>query len=192
MWGPASLVYNRGATSVPGQPFTFPYVMTYDITPNNGNGGVDESTALAYSSDCRTWTRYGIVTILAPEGNPYSINWDNNYRWGGQIVMDDIGLYHMFYTGSAQYVVTDLYYAHGIGHAISRDGVTWSPDPLNPIFYYNNGQAWRAGATYTPMVIYDSFGAANGKKIWKMWFTGNAGIVAGTNVAIGYATASLV
>jgi len=92
----------------------------------------------------------------------------------------------MYYSGSNLNFTDGVVYAHGIGHATSRDGVTWSLDASNPTFYYNNGVAWRNSRTYTPFVLLGTFGG--GPLVWKMWFSGGSGTSAGVNMGIGYAT----
>ena len=104
------------------------------------------------------------------------------------VVIDNFGMFHLFYAGSNTNITDGLIYAHGIGHAVSRDGVTWSRDWANPLFYYNNGQAWRMGRTYAPCVLYESFDGNPNNKEWKMWFSGGSDANAGQNQGIGYAT----
>jgi hypothetical protein len=96
----------------------------------------------------------------------------------------------MFYSGSNIYAPGGLFYAHGLGHATSSDGVNWIQDPGNPIFSYDNGVAWRNGRTYTPFVLNQFCGSAALGNTFKMWFTGGSGDTQGVNQAVGYATLS--
>jgi hypothetical protein len=200
LYGAGFVKYNPSATSTPGLPYSFPYTMLYDISSEgSGPGTNDECIGVAYSTDGKNWLRYGQTPVLIPPGTGVGIppgppsnqnlmyDWDGSHSFRPSIVIDDNRVYHMFYSGSNQNFTDGLAYAHGIGHAISRDGVTWSRDWENPIFYYNNGVAWRSGRTYTPFVLYGNFGST-GPKIWKMWFSGGNGSVAGVDQGIGYAT----
>lgn len=193
-YGPGSVLYNPSATSTPGKPLSYPYAMYYDIsTEGQGPGSNIESIGLAFSTDGKAWQRYGIVPVLIPTGSgpsPPSLQstfeWDASYSFGGRVILEDNGIYHMYYSGSNQNINDGLVYAHGIGHAVSRDGVTWAKDPFNPVFYYNNGENWRSGRTYVPSVLYGTFDTS-GPKFWKMWFNGGLGAIAGQNQGIGYA-----
>jgi hypothetical protein len=91
----------------------------------------------------------------------------------------------MFFTGSNEQFTDGLVYAQGIGHATSRDGITWAQAD-EPVFHYHNGESWRAGRTYVPMVLLDTFGGCT--KTWKMWFNGGSDANYGINQGIGYAT----
>jgi hypothetical protein len=200
-YGSGFLKYNPNPTSVAGQPFTYRYTMFYDIASEGfGAGSNQESTGLAYSDNGLHWFRYnnpnatGYDTpVLIPSGGGTTpitgllFDWDGTHIYRPSLVMDDDGLYHLFYSGSNVNFNNGLVYAHGLGHAVSIDGVTWvedySPPNANPIFYYNNGKAWRGGRTYTPFVLIDE---STGE--WKMWFTGGSDANAGQNQGIGYAT----
>src|SRR6185369_9232223 len=61
LWAPGTVLYNSNATSVEGYPYSFPYAMTYDVSPVGSVdfGGSPVATALAYSSDGKNWTRFG-------------------------------------------------------------------------------------------------------------------------------------
>jgi hypothetical protein len=190
------VLYNSTPTSTAGQPLSFPYAMYYDISSEGGGPGSSaESIGLAYSADGILWIRYGQVPVLIPIGSGMSppstqgsYVWDASHVFRASVLRDDTGLYHMFFTGSNQNLLDGLVYAHGIGHAVSRDGVTFAEDWENPVFYYNNGQSWRAGRTYAPCVLFSTFGLPQNRKTWKMWFSGGSDANAGQNQAIGYAT----
>jgi hypothetical protein len=196
LWGPGCVVYNSAPTSTSGCPLSYPYAMYYDIAADGfGPGSSVGATGLAYSADGLLWTRYGNYPVLIPKGSgpsppgltrESSFGWDDGYIFRASLVSDGT-LFHLFHTGSNLNFnnnVNDVVYAHGIGHAVSRDGVTWSEDWSNPLFYYNNGQARRNSRTYAPSVVYHA-----GTRKWEMWFSGGTGSVAGTNGAIGYASA---
>jgi hypothetical protein len=186
LYGPGFVLYNGAPTNVPGAPMTYRYVMYYDISSEGlGPGDNVESEGVAFSSDGFYWVRYGLVPVLISDGTTsLQSNWAQSHIFRVSVLWDATQLlWHMYYSGSNQ-LLNGLNYAHGIGHAISREGVTWATDANNPIFYYNNGVAWRSGRSYTPFVLQV---VANGTA--QMWFSGGSGTVAGVNQSIGYATA---
>ena len=187
LYGPGFMIHNPAATSVPGQPFTFPYVMFYDIaseTPIPSSEGI----GLAYSSDGLNWTRYGTVPVLLSNGGT---DWDGTHTFRPSII-NVKDTYHMFYSGSNDNIdpTTTVYYAHGLGHATSTDGINWTKDTDNPIFIYSDGVPWRNSRSYTPFVLFGRFKTPVEQPDCsvKMWFVGGIGLVAGQNQAIGYAT----
>jgi beta-1,2-mannobiose phosphorylase / 1,2-beta-oligomannan phosphorylase len=56
--------------------------------------------------------------------------WDRKIRERGYILIDDTGIYHLWYTGYAG----DRPATMSLGHATSRDGLHWERDPGNPIY----------------------------------------------------------
>lgn len=189
LYGPGFVIYNNAPTSISGQPYTFPYVMFYDIATSTQTFQA-ESIGLAYSNDGLNWTRYGFQPILIPSG-AVATDWDATHLYRPSVFKYK-KTYHMFYSGSNQYVdpLTTVVYAHGLGHASSKDGVNWVKDAENPIFIYSDGVAWRNSRTYTPFVLFGKFCDANNcvNKIGKMWFVGGTGTTPGQNQGIGYAT----
>lgn len=187
LYGPGFVIYNSSATSVPGHPYSYPYVMFYDIA-NVDPTDQAESIALAYSDDGMHWTRFGCAPVLIPSG--LSTDWDATHIYRPSVIKSQ-GVYHMFYSGSNQYVdeTSTVVYAHGIGHASSTNGIDWTRDS-DPIFINSDGMEWRDTRTYTPFVLFGKFCDANKcvKCIGKMWFVGGIGTVPGTNQSIGYAT----
>jgi len=184
LYGPGFLIYNKSATSVPGQPYTFPYTMFYNTaseTPSPGIIGI-EQLALAYGGDGVDWTRYGNAPVLLPEGG--TTVWDARYAYQPSVLKVQ-GVYHMYYSGSNDLTTppTAVVYANGIGHASSFDGLTWTKDPDNPVFLYSDGVPWRAARTYTPSVITGQRGSCS---VNQMWFTG-AKQIGGSVKAVGYA-----
>jgi hypothetical protein len=192
LYGPGSVIYNPTATSIPGRPFTFPYLMTFDTATENPSLETTsiQQVGIAYSADGITnWIRYSTIPRLIgtePESTSVS-TWDGEHMFRMTITQDATGTYHGFYSGSNQNINEGLVYAHGIGHAVSRDGVTWARDWSNPIFYFNNGVAWRQGRTYAPSVLYGRFGG--NQPMFKMWFSGGSDANAGQNGGIGAAVA---
>jgi len=188
--GPGCVIYNPTPINIPGRPFTYAYVMYYDLTSGTtvNNGSSLRTIGLAYSIDGLKWYRYGSAPVLIPKGSgslPPSTSstygWDDTFVSRASVVNDGT-IYHAFYTGSNQNFAGNPPELHGIGHAISRDGATWSEDWSNPLFYYNNGISWRSGRTHAPSVFYHVEASA-----FQMWFNGGTGAL-GTNQGIGYAS----
>lgn len=204
LYGPGFILFNSAATSEAGKPFTFPYVLFYD-TASEGEVKHDSSIrqiALAYSTDGKAWKRFGSKPILIPPGGKKE--WDATDAFRPSIVQIQ-NTYQMFYSGSNRHVHKGVTYAHGIGHASSTDGITWTRDSDNPIFLFSDGVEWRNSRTYTPFVLYGNFSTEavpppTAVTQMKMWFTGgstekigksfskgSSGTV-GKNQGIGYAT----
>jgi len=182
--GPGFVIYNPNATSTPGQPFTFPYVLYFDATRTVGVN--QERIGLATSPDGITWSLVGSTPVLEPGPSA----WDSEYVFGARIIKAG-DTYHMFYTGSNNVAAGTVPYAHGIGHASSPDGINWTKDADNPIFIYSNGVPWRNSRTWAPMVLFDEFCTNAGQCptcVAKMWFSGGTGTSTGINQGIGFAT----
>ena len=184
LYGPGFVMYNASATSIAGEPLTFPYVMYYDVS-SEGFGPTPsvEHVGLATSSDGLLWTRFGAAPVLLGTGN--GGDWDGTYAYRPSLIQF-AGEWQMYYSGSNHTIdpATAVPYAHGIGLAHSPDGVTWARDPANPIFSYADGVAWRNTRTYTPAVLRSLDGDC-----LQMWFTGATGLSSATSAGIGYATA---
>ena len=188
LYGPGFVKYNPSATSRPGRPYTYPYIMFFDTaTEGFGPGTSQEQIGLAYSSDGISWTRYGTGPVLIPSGDVS--DWDGSHVYRPSLVQG-AGAYHLYYSGSNGDSSTGLFYAHGLGHAISTDGISWIRDSSNPIFISTDGVAWRNDRSYTPFVLLDKHQDQNrwGPYTLKMWFTGGTGLYAGMDQGIGYAT----
>jgi hypothetical protein len=189
LYGPGFVIYNPKATSTPGQPYSFPYVMFYDVAQIDQSGKQTENIGLAFSSDGKFWTGF-----YSSSNQPIFLAGDNSSDWDfthvfRPSILKIKGVYHMFYSGSNALVdqATTVVYAHGIGHASSIDGINWLRDQGNPIFIYSNDVLWRNTRTYTPFVLGCGYCGA------KMWFTGGTTTspnppVAGVDGAIGFAT----
>jgi hypothetical protein len=203
-YGFGQMMYNPSATSVPGEPFTFPYVAFFDssaaeIAPQT----TQEAVGLAYSSDGINWIRFGSAPVLIPSGS--TSDWDGKYAYRASIITTSDGTYHMFYSGSSEInnPDPDFSYTYGIGHATSTDGITWTRDPSNPIFTINDGAeghpnaVWRAGRTLAPSVtILQRALSTNPRlqeQLLQMWFSGGLNNVGAFQTAsIGYATLSFL
>ena len=169
-YGPADVIYNPSgsvditAPTDEASVWANRFVMYYD-----GTTGGDEALGLAVSNDGMNWQGYnnGVAPVFAGtySGNP---DWDEDYATRATVIKESDDLYHMWYSGGHGRM------NEGIGYASSVDGINWTRDAANPIFYITDGPAWRSDRTYTPMVIGD-----------EMWFTGKSGAGAYT---IGYAT----
>ena len=161
---------------------TYRYVMYYDSSGEGSspNGSVEQES-LAYSTDGIYWVRYGDAPVLLPSGN--SSDWDGMYSFRSGVTR--IGTtYHMWFAGANGDNSIGTYYAHGIGHAYSTDGLNWTKDPDNPVFHVTDGVGWRDVRSYTPCVVYDAdrFSGHGEPCNLKMWFTGRTG----SNYTIGY------
>jgi PKD repeat protein len=191
-YGPGSVLYNSAATntgsSTPNdktddQPMTYSYVMYYLAAGEGGTpNGSSEQEAMAYSTDGIYWIRYGDEPVLMTSGNV--TDWDGKYTYGSTVVRTG-STYHMWYIGADGDPAKGTFYAHGIGHASSSDGLNWTRDPDNPVFHCTDGVAWRNVNTHAPSVIYDpsNFSGHGDPYPLKMWFAGSNG----TNDTIGYA-----
>jgi len=174
-YGPGYVIYNPSGSGTITEPvneetvwankFVFYYMATT---------GQSESVGLAVSNDGVNWQGYngGVAPVL--EGTWNESDWDRTYVGYPTVMKENDDAYHMWYCGG--FWNGDSGVGHGIGYAFSQDGINWTRDPANPIFYMDDGVDWRDRRTYTPMVIGD-----------QMWFSGKD---ADTGVyAIGYATA---
>lgn len=191
-YGPGSVLYNAdgantGAATPDDKtddaPMTYRYVMYYDSSTEgfSPNGSV-EQTSLAYSTDGIYWVRYGDEPVVLPSGDP--ADWDGLYAFHSCVLRID-GTYHLWYAGANGDNSIGTYYAHGIGHAVSDDGLNWTKDGDNPAVHVGDGVAWRDVRSYTPSVIYDGdrFSGHGESCLTKIWFTGRTG----SNYTIGYA-----
>lgn len=186
-YGFGSVFYNPSPTYKKGKPFTFPYVVYYDSAKGSPTtSSPKECIALAYSSDGIHWIRFGNEAVMKPSGK--SADWDGRYIHRASVVLlPQDNLYHMFYSGSNELSNTGLFYAHGIGHATSKDGIKWRADD-SPIFQTTDFIHWRSDHVLAPSVI--SLGAGQGLQ---MWFSGGKSSYRGspTDMRIGYATATV-
>ena len=157
-YGPADVIYNPGGSAGITNPvdeasvWANKFVMYYD-----GTTGGSESLGLAVSNDGINWRGYndGVAPVLA--GTGVGGDWDAGYVSRATIIKDGPDDYNMWYSGGVGAM------NHGIGYASSADGINWTRDADNPIFYITDGVAWRDNRSYTPMVIGN-----------EMWFTGKS------------------
>ncbi len=191
-YGPGSVLYNPGASNTGSgtpddrsddQPMTYRYVMYYDTSSEGTSSvGTYEDTSLCYSTDGIYWIRYSDTPVLYRTAN--AADWDGFYSYRAS-VHNIAGTYHMWYSGSNGDNSIGTYYAHGVGHASSPDGLNWTPDADNPVFHVTDGVSWRDVRSYTPAVLYDSssFSGNGDAAQYKIWFTGRTG----SNYTLGYA-----
>lgn len=189
-YGPGTVLYhpdgsNTGSATPDDrsddEPMSYRYVLYYDNSPEGALPGSGyEQTSLAYSTDGLYWIRHGDEPVLIPSGN--TGDWDGMYSYRAS-VLEICGTYHMWYSGANGDNSIGTYYAHGIGHAVSSDGLSWSLDGDNPALHVSDGVAWRNVRTYTPAVVHRTGGA--GDPCLEMWFTGRTG----SNYTIGFASA---
>ena len=182
LYGPACLLYDKDAPNTGTTPFDYKYVMYFDACSEGfaPEPGV-EALGLAYSSDGKHWTRYGILPVVMPGPE----EWDDGYVTRGTVLKFPDGTYGLWYSGGR------VDSNDGIGFASSTDGVTWVKDANNPIFHEDDtgylGEPWRSKRTYTPIVIYDGnmFSGHGDSAYHKMWYSGKDSTT--SDYAIGYA-----
>jgi len=172
-YGPVDILYNPlGSSSIVApldgsSVWANRFVMYYD-----GTTGGDESVGLAVSSDGVFW--WGYNDGVAPVLDSSTAGWDSGYVGFGTVIRDSDNAFEFWYSGGE--LGADAL-NQGIGYAVSTDGIHWTKDANNPIFYIGDGAAWRSGRTYTPMVIGN-----------QMWFSG---VDANGHYAVGYAEGSI-
>ncbi|GEM_PF-2011862 len=156
-YGPAAVLYNpNGLTSFnDANPLAHPYIMYYNVSPENTVPGEIEATALAYSLDGLFWKRYSDTPVIRSGAD---MDWDANYIYVWSVLKIN-DAYHLWYSGgnAASY--------EGIGYAYSSDGINWVKSPATPLFHITDGIIWRSERCYTPSVL------AIGNQL-KMWFSG--------------------
>lgn len=192
IYGPGSVIYNPTAANVGSGtpddksddiPMSYRYVMYYDSS-SEGSIPADgyEQTSVAYSTDGVYWIRYGDQPVVLPSGTVS--DWDGFYTYRASVQVIN-GSYHMWYAGANGDNSIGTYYAHGIGHATSPDGLNWTKDTDNPALHVTDGVAWRDVRSYAPSVVYNGnrFNGHGEACLYKMWFTGRTG----SNYTIGYA-----
>eukprot|EP01084_Bolivina_argentea_P037713 69743_1 len=110
---------------------------------------------------CRTdqsyWLKYPESPVLAPGPNG---TWDAWEIGTMTICQDKNFIYHMYYEAGPS-SLSNL----AIGHATSKDGISWSKDPANPVLNPGPKGNWDDGATWDPFCLYQ-----NG--IFKLWYGG--------------------
>jgi len=141
------------------------------------------SVGHAVSVDLKAWSYRG--TCFAPAREPA---WDDFTTWTGSVVCDEEGLWHLFYTGTAQ---AEDGLKQRIGHATARKLGEWErlgdglALDLDPAHYeeFTPGH-WHDRALRDPWVMRDP---ANGG--WLMYFTARVPGIAEPNAggAIGLA-----
>jgi beta-fructofuranosidase len=126
------------------------------------------SVGHAVSSDLREWTRIEDALVRGDEGD-----FDDLATWTGSVVRDD-GLWYMFYTGSR--LAPDGKNVQRIGYATSRDLISWTKSPTNPVLeasstsYEKIDDAdWHDEAFRDPWVFRDPSGRG-----WHMYITARA------------------
>jgi uncharacterized repeat protein (TIGR01451 family) len=193
LYGPGYVLYNPTATNTGSStptdknddaPMSYAYIMYFDTSSEGTTPeGSAEALALAYSTDGINWIRHGDAPVMIPSGNPSE--WDGHYIYGPSVLK--LGsTYHLWYSGSDGTTGTydageggvgqGTYYARGIGHATSSDGINWTKDSNNPIAHVQNDVNWRNDRTYTPSVIYDNnFFSGHGDNCqFKMYHSGKS------------------
>ena len=92
--------------------------------PGNSGDFVGYQLGLALSDDGEKWTKTGKPLLPLGERDNFHATPSLLRNPAGELLKID-GVWHMVYCGNR---------ADEIGHATSRDGLTWEKDPRNPIF----------------------------------------------------------
>ncbi|QEH34809.1 hypothetical protein OJF2_33530 [Aquisphaera giovannonii] len=74
-----------------------------------------------------SWKPLGDGPVFAGTGGG---TWDSRIRERGFILVGDDGVFHLWYTGYDGPKPATM----SLGHATSRDGLSWTRDPANPVF----------------------------------------------------------
>ncbi len=133
--------------------------------------GYGSTLGYAESADGESWAKHAANPVLEP-GEPGA--WDGVYR--GQVaVLDDGGLYKMWYSGAG------FSGPWQTGYATSADGLDWNVYAGNPVLEVGVPGSWDEMEADGPTVIKDG-------ALFKMWYHGcNADY---TICSIGYATSN--
>ena len=102
----------------------------------------------ATSEDGKSWKRESDKPVLSAD-KP----WEKVAVMCPQVLFDEqAGLYRMWYSGGEQYE------PDAIGHATSKDGLTWVKHEGNPVFKPESGLAWEKDRVTACQVIRQSEG----------------------------------
>ena len=189
--GPSYVVYNPNPTNTFNQPYTYRYQLLFDAS-SEGLASIGNATGtigLAYSTNGTTWTLYQTIPVMIPAG-PSTWYWDATHMFRACLVTKGFsGLMELFYSGSNLNIgngINDLSYAHGTGHAISNNGIQWRFDPYNPQIYFEDARIQTTGRSYTPFVLYGTFGGPVNQ--YRYWFVGGVGNTTGQSQTMWFAT----
>lgn len=97
-------------------------------------GHEDGHSAIGYatSQDGKTWVRQSKTPVIAP-----ALAWEGVALMCPDVHWDKKGKrWRMWYSGGAQYE------PNAIGHAVSKDGLHWEKDELNPVLRPDPTLAW--------------------------------------------------
>ncbi len=145
------------------------YHMWFESGSSGGPLGYFDEVYHATSADGISWTVSGLALGLGPTGA-----WDSAIVADPHVIVDSAGLYRMYYTGF------DAYGDARIGLATSRDLVTWTRYPGNPVLNFGPAGAWdNAHVGGSSVVIIGS--------TWVMYYAGNPN---GSTSSVGRATSA--
>ena len=99
----------------------------------------------ATSPDGISWTKDVNNPVLE---NGITGEWDDRGVYNPAVLLDDT-IFHMWFSGN----LDDI--PHAIGHATSKDGVTWLKDENNPVLERGSPGEWDDRGFASPTVIYD-------------------------------------
>jgi hypothetical protein len=124
------------------------------------------------------WRRHGAAAPVIAPGHRPNGSWDS-HEIGTMSVVHDSRVYHMFFE-ACDYNGGHPLRALRIGHATSRDGVTWHKEP-DPVLRNGAAGEWDDEAVWDPFVLFDA-----DQGLFKMWYGGQArGFI---DIQWGYAT----
>lgn len=96
-----------------------------------GHSAKEVTICVATSTDGLTWIREGVV--LRP-----TLPWEKGSVMCPSVIIDDSGLYHMWYSGGERYE------PDAIGYATSPDGRTWERVRDEPVLRPEPGSEWES------------------------------------------------
>ncbi|WP_327089380.1 hypothetical protein OIE66_01785 [Nonomuraea sp. NBC_01738] len=137
-----------------------PGLRRYQMWYAAGSGYEPKAIGYATSADGVTWVKSPRNPVLT--ANP-AMAWERNRVSGPFVLRRPDGYYYMFYIGYAGAEHS------AIGVARSRDGLSWSRMPTNPVVAPVAG-SWECHADYKPSVLWDTAAGS-----WKLWYNGRCG-----------------
>jgi predicted GH43/DUF377 family glycosyl hydrolase len=134
--------------------------------PEKSTGTIESQDVSIISSD-EGFTDYAEDPVVFAPGDPGE--WDDG-AIGSAAIIKVTDTYHMYYeawsTKVAESGKIDLDYTTlQVGHATSKDGISWVRDPANPVIELGKEGDFDMHGTWDPYVVYKD-------GIFKMWYGG--------------------